>query len=130
MKIYYFFSAMLAAVQAVPLHTMSTSNTDAGLEINLNSILDNGSAGKPVSFTLGEGEMRDIDLTSTFTPKSNCGCSSKPVTKHCSTGKAKSNSQMEASLSSIMSDTNNLTKALMDKMTKDLAEPCSKACSV
>lgn len=37
---------------------------------------------------------------------------------------------MEASLSSIMSDTSNLTKALMDKMTSDLSQPCGKACSV
>ena len=110
---------------------MSTTNTDAGLEVALNTISESGQAGsKPVTFTLGDGEMRTIDLTSTYTPKSDGSSCSKPITKHCCTGKAKSQGQMESSLSSIMSDTNNLTKALMDKMTKDLSQPCGQACSV
>ena len=34
-----------------------------------------------------------------------------------------SGNQMESALSSLMADTNNLTKALMDKMTKDISKP-------
>ena len=59
MKVNFFSVTLLAALaifetgQSVPLHTMSTNNTNAGLEVNLASTLDSGEAGKPVSFTLG-----------------------------------------------------------------------------
>ena len=41
-----------------------------------------------------------------------------------------SGSQMESALSSLMADTNNLTKALMDKMTKDISKPDEKGCTL
>jgi len=37
---------------------------------------------------------------------------------------------MESALSSLMMDTNNLTKALMDKMTKDCSKPDDKGCTL
>ena len=40
-----------------------------------------------------------------------------------------SGSQMESALSNLMADTNNLTKALMDKMTKDISKP-DEACTM
>lgn len=64
MKVNFFSATLLAAlsvldkVEAVPLHTMSTANTDAGLQISLNALSDSGSSlGEPVTFTLGDGEM-------------------------------------------------------------------------
>ena len=41
-----------------------------------------------------------------------------------------SGNQMESALSSLMADTNNLTKALMDKMTKDISKPDDKGCTL
>ena len=78
MKVNFFSVTLLAALalfetsQAVPLHTMSTSNTDAGIEVSLASMSDAGLSADPVNFTLGPGETKTLDLTSTYTPKSNC----------------------------------------------------------
>ena len=136
MKVSFFSVTLLAALaifetsQAVPIHTMSTSNTDAGLEVTLASMSDSGEGGDPVKLTLGKGETKTIDLTSTYTPKSGTGSSSAPVTQSCSTCKAPSGNQMESQLNNLVKDTNNLTKALMDKMTKEISKPDEKGCTL
>ena len=130
MKVSFFSVAMIAAIglfevnEAVPLHTMSTSKTDSGINVNLASLTEGGEAGKPVSFTLGDGDMKTIDLTSSFTPKT----SSAPKAK--AAGKINSGSQMESALTSLMKETNGLTGALMDKMKADIMGGGPKPCTL
>ena len=128
MKVSFFSVAMIAAIglfevnEAVPLHTMSTSKTDSGIDVNLASLSEGGEAGKPVSFTLGDGQMKTVDLTSSFTPKA----SSAPK----AAGKINSGSQMESALTTLMKETNGLTGALMDKMKADIMGGGDKPCTL
>ena len=137
MKVNFYSVAILAVCsmfqssEAVPLHTMSTSQTETGIQVDLASLSEQGQTGKPVHFTLGSGETKNINLTSTFTPKGTT-TSSAPVTKPacgCAT-KITSGGVAESALNSLVKQTNTLTSALMDKMTADIMKGDPKPCTL
>ena len=101
MKVTFFTVAMLAALglvdlsEAVPVRNMSQADAD----------LDQ-------TFTLGEGETKVVDLTG--------GLSATKPAATGKTGAAKNTTGATNAISSLMNQTNGLTAALMDKMTKTL----------
>jgi len=93
---------------------------------------ENGETGKPVSFNLGPGgDSKNISLTSSFTPKGSTKSScpvSKPACGPCA--KFASGGRAENALHTLVKETNTLTSALMDKMTKDIMGGDPPACTI